>query len=257
MVMDTKDIKDNTEKQTIQSDIVLEIGSKMQKVVTALYMVTDLIPHKDPIRKDLRNRSVEALSLLSTISVKNSIQAQKTITRTQAVIEGIVNVLKTSVSIGFVSDMNFKLITQSLSLMQDDLNKKYGLLKNQDVRSRTFHNRAVEEYVLPTNLFEFSDNKTKEKTQMYKTSNIPVVSDTKMSDTSVKKSPKTQMSSNTREEAVIDLIQEKGEVSVSDVSLRFSEVSEKTIQRILVKLVESGRLQKTGEKRWSRYSIVS
>lgn len=255
--MDTKDRQDNTKNQKIQSDIVLEIGSKMQKVVTAIYMVTDLIPHRDPMRQDLRNRSVEALSLMLSISVKNSIQAQKVITQAQATIESVISILKISASIGFVSDMNFTLITRSLYLIQDDLNKKYGLLKNQDIRSRTFHNRTVEEYVLPANLFEVSDNKTNEKSQSYKTRNTAIGSDIEMSDISVKKSPKTQISSNAREGAVIDLIQEKGEVSVSDVSLRFSEVSEKTIQRILVKLVEDGRLTKTGEKRWSRYSIVS
>jgi DeoR/GlpR family transcriptional regulator of sugar metabolism len=33
------------------------------------------------------------------------------------------------------------------------------------------------------------------------------------------------------------------------------DVSEKTIQRELISLIEAGIILKTGERRWSRYSI--
>jgi len=253
--MDKKDTKDKSSEKTIQSDIVLEIGSKMQKIVTAIYMVTDLIQEKDPIRKDLRVRSVYALSSISSISVKNSIQAQKAITKTQAVVDSLVNILKIAVSIGFVSDMNFKLITESLSLIKDDLNKKYSLLQNQDNLSKTFHNRAVEEFVLPTTLFNGQEDKTEKKNEAYQTKPNFNMSDKKKPETSIPKNKNIQKSPSSRESDVLDLVREKGEVSVSDVALRFSEVSEKTVQRILVKLVDNGYLQKTGEKRWSRYSV--
>ena len=49
----------------------------------------------------------------------------------------------------------------------------------------------------------------------------------------------------------------KNNVSIKDVSLNFTDCSEKTIQRELNSLVLKGQLKKTGAKRWSRYSIVS
>jgi DNA-binding HxlR family transcriptional regulator len=44
-------------------------------------------------------------------------------------------------------------------------------------------------------------------------------------------------------------------VSVSDVMKILPGVSDKTIQRELVAMVEAGVLEKKGEKRWSVYSL--
>lgn len=59
-----------------------------------------------------------------------------------------------------------------------------------------------------------------------------------------------------RREAVLSLIREKGEASIKDISTRFREVSEKTIQRELVSLVQSGAVGKRGERRWSVYYVL-
>lgn len=58
-----------------------------------------------------------------------------------------------------------------------------------------------------------------------------------------------------REEAVLAIIEEKGSASIKDISTRFREVSEKTIQRELTSLVLRGRVVKRGERRWSTYSL--
>ena len=58
-----------------------------------------------------------------------------------------------------------------------------------------------------------------------------------------------------REKAILDVIRSKGEISIKDISRYVKGCSEKTIQRSLLSLVENGILKKTGERRWSRYSI--
>jgi DNA-binding transcriptional ArsR family regulator len=59
-----------------------------------------------------------------------------------------------------------------------------------------------------------------------------------------------------RREAILAVIQNKGSVSIKDISLTVRGVSEKTVQRELAALVEEGVLAKKGERRWSTYSIV-
>jgi predicted HTH transcriptional regulator len=59
-----------------------------------------------------------------------------------------------------------------------------------------------------------------------------------------------------RREAILAVIRKKGEVTIKDVSLTMQEVSEKTIQRELLSLIEEGILKKEGERRWSRYSLA-
>ncbi len=59
-----------------------------------------------------------------------------------------------------------------------------------------------------------------------------------------------------RREAVMSVIRNKGSVSIKDISTLIRGVSEKTIQRELAALVESGTVRKQGERRWSTYSLA-
>jgi DNA-binding transcriptional ArsR family regulator len=58
-----------------------------------------------------------------------------------------------------------------------------------------------------------------------------------------------------RREAVMSVIRNKGSVSIKDISTLIRGVSEKTIQRELMALIESGLIAKQGERRWSTYFI--
>ena len=59
-----------------------------------------------------------------------------------------------------------------------------------------------------------------------------------------------------RQEAVLSVIRTKGSVSIKDISTLIRGVSEKTIQRELSALVESGTVVKRGQRRWSTYSLA-
>jgi DNA-binding transcriptional ArsR family regulator len=59
-----------------------------------------------------------------------------------------------------------------------------------------------------------------------------------------------------RRDAVLSVIQRKGSVSIKDISTLIRGVSEKTIQRELGALIESGVVVKRGERRWSTYSLA-
>lgn len=59
-----------------------------------------------------------------------------------------------------------------------------------------------------------------------------------------------------RREAVMSVIQNKGKVSIKDISTLIRGVSEKTIQRELSALIETGIIVKQGERRWSTYSLA-
>lgn len=63
-------------------------------------------------------------------------------------------------------------------------------------------------------------------------------------------------SKNERQSLIINTIKTKGESSIKDLVDVIKGCSEKTIQRELISLVSSGYLLKTGERRWSRYSVA-
>lgn len=59
-----------------------------------------------------------------------------------------------------------------------------------------------------------------------------------------------------RRETIMSVIKNKRKASIKDISTLIRDVSEKTIQRELSSLVESGMILKEGERRWSVYSLV-
>lgn len=66
----------------------------------------------------------------------------------------------------------------------------------------------------------------------------------------------TDIVKDSRRTRILKLIKDNREVTIKDISFYFPELSEKTIQRELVFLVESSVLKKSGERRWSRYSLA-
>jgi predicted HTH transcriptional regulator len=59
-----------------------------------------------------------------------------------------------------------------------------------------------------------------------------------------------------REKRVLDVIRDKGVVSIKDISTVIFDVSEKTIQRTLQLLIDKGQIKKEGERRWAKYQLV-
>lgn len=61
---------------------------------------------------------------------------------------------------------------------------------------------------------------------------------------------------NSREEKIITVLKEMGESSIRTIAESLPSVSEKTVQRELITLVEKGIVNKIGERRWSRYQLA-
>jgi hypothetical protein len=60
---------------------------------------------------------------------------------------------------------------------------------------------------------------------------------------------------NGRRDAILFILKSKGPSYIKDISVLIREVSEKTIQRELQALVQEGRVSRTGERRWTIYTL--
>ncbi|MDB5189578.1 MAG: seg [Parcubacteria group bacterium] len=58
-----------------------------------------------------------------------------------------------------------------------------------------------------------------------------------------------------RREAILSILRGKGPSYIKDISTVIRDISEKTIQRELSALVEEGVVERTGERRWTTYSL--
>ncbi len=68
--------------------------------------------------------------------------------------------------------------------------------------------------------------------------------------------PKPLLDKEGRVSKILGIIKDKKEVSIKDISIAFTDYSEKTIQRELNALVAKGTIKKIGAKRWSRYQAI-
>jgi predicted HTH transcriptional regulator len=66
----------------------------------------------------------------------------------------------------------------------------------------------------------------------------------------------TDVAKESRRARILKLVKDNREVTIKDIATHFADLSEKTIQRELVSLVEGGVLKKFGERRWSRYALA-
>jgi hypothetical protein len=60
-----------------------------------------------------------------------------------------------------------------------------------------------------------------------------------------------------RTNAIVNLLRTKSDLTVKDFMHVIAGISEKTIQRELIRLVSIGVLKKQGERRWTRYSLAA
>jgi hypothetical protein len=199
-----------------QKDINLK---KTEKLVTAIFMVTDLMEKAEPIRRELRASSLKLLSERNNLLVSH-----------------IMSLINISSSIGLISDMNGNILAKELSVIKNSILNLERFNFSTELISRTFqgHNQI--------------DMPKQNNNVLYKT---------KSPFAQPKKEVKLlSVTKNDRRESILNLIKNKKEVTIKDISSNISDCSEKTIQRELVLLLKDKVIDKAGEKRWSRYFIA-
>ena len=95
--------------------------------------------------------------------------------------------------------------------------------------------------------------------QMMKHAPLPVAPRTALTPSTRRPVPKGHIkdkNTNNRQETILSVIKDKKNAGIKDISTRLPQLSEKTIQRELQALVGQGMVRKSGERRWSTYSIA-
>ncbi len=107
------------------------VAKKSERLVTALYLVTDLLTDSEPIKHGLRKNAVALLSsmnALSQLDVKDRVTELKV--SLKAVTE-IISLLHVSVTTGIVSQMNGELLMDGFRSLQSVLEKKQPILTRE------------------------------------------------------------------------------------------------------------------------------
>lgn len=213
----------NTDKLSIsQKDI-----QKGQKILAAVYMVTSHLKETDPIVRELR--------ATATTFVCASLAVAKEL------LGSIEMLLGAAVLSGLIGEKNSSIIIYE---------------------AKHFYENSVD------------SNQTKELQNLFEGSRQNLISkghsikDIKrtqnMNLTDISPRPKLSLSNTrnpldiiSRQDKILSFINDRKSAVIKDIISLFPEVSEKTIQRELNRLIEEGKINKRGSKRWSIYMAVN
>jgi len=231
-------------------------NKKTEKLVTALYLVSDCMETDDALKGKLRLLGVELLSDIYKLSTLSPIEKHTYISVSLTHIYELLSFIEISYTIGFISEMNTSILKKEFSALASEL--KDSLAKDKHftftLDEKMFKLPETSNTQENDHKFNFmSQSLVKDKTSFTNNSS-PLQNSLSFKKAS---SPVSNLADRQdRSNKIMSLIKNKKEVSIKDVSLAFTDCSEKTIQRELNTLVSKGQIKKTGSKRWSRYAAI-
>ena len=227
------------------------VYKKTEKLATALYMVTNLFPDNEPMKWTLRKKVGDILSF--TITYKNIISSKRKdfSDEIKTKVLELVSLLEVASRSGLVSFMNFSVLEQEFSnlIRIIDLQSISNKESQSSNLSKSFFHVPNPEPNLQNNNQDMSSN---DEYGLYDTINGVQYNFVKDTNILMDKSP---LKRTNRQETIINLLKKKKDLNIKDIAQVIKGCSEKTIQRELISLILAGIVKKTGERRWSKYSL--
>lgn len=217
---------------------------KLERIGSAVHIVTSVLSEGEPLRIALREECL--------LNVKNAIlrePGKSAFTSIEVSILHSVSLLDMAKGSMIISAMNADVLKKEFLELLPVIQNIYS-----NERERLSFDEGELNAILEGDLKDqsfSSRNKNIKDTPdvLYKRHNIKDKSNTKTIGHSVNPD-------SLREKMILDILKNSGEVGIKDITSFMKGVSSKTIQRDLGNLVFKGVLKKSGERRWSRYSIV-
>lgn len=233
---------------------------KIEKLVSAVYLVTNFLDDKESLKwktRDLASRLLESGILSRSQSFY---QKDNSGDKIREMVLEITSHLEVAMFANMISPMNFSILKREfyliLELLRDLENKSRqnnsSFPKDFFVENGTVDSEEGGELISRTN----QNNSLKDMVQT-KREDRSFANQTSRKSLPLKEFGSVSVKKNQRKSIIINLLKRKKEVMIKDIVGLIENCSEKTIQRELLSLVEEGVIKKSGERRWTKYSLVN
>ncbi|HEU0085720.1 MAG TPA: hypothetical protein VFQ59_02055 [Candidatus Paceibacterota bacterium] len=271
-IKDTDSMPVSYDSSAPTSNVKIGTYRKSDKLVTALFMVTDILDKDEPIRGKLRSLATDLLSDIYAISSAyrtGNVSRTAIVLGTDTKISQIISFLEIASSIALISEMNASILKKEFFELKNALKDftesetKVSWLEEFLIENPAENNPEI----LPEkNSFRALGNAVKNVHLPYQNPNgvrkteiskKVIVSDKAPAHSSVKDT--FDHLKRQRRDEILRIVKGSNTGStITDIRTKATGVlascGEKTLQRELVSMVGDGVLKKEGEKRWSRYS---
>lgn len=236
-------------------------NKKTEKLVTALYMVTDCMDTEDALKGKLRRLGVELLSDMYKLTSLSPVDKHTHISSSISRVNEVLSFVEIAKTMGFISDMNSIILKREFLVLIGELevhlrnDKHFTFTLDEQMFSLPF---SGVESMRENGVLDSYKNAIKDKRTMI--GNMSFMNGkvgNSMGNISRLNSHDSVVSEKKeRTDKILALLKDR-EISIKDISSNFTNCSEKTIQRELNALVSKGQIKKIGSKRWSRYTTIS
>lgn len=246
------------------------VHKKTEKLVTAVYMLSNFFPHQEPLRWEVRMFSLNLLGNVSFVFYGKNSETEHILKESVNAIDEIISRFEIAHISGLVSTMNFSVLKNEFMSLKDNIEsiRKGGGGQNILIPSDFFaHDKLLEKApeaieVKETGSLLMSDLKdstlhTPRPASPKPSRMIPKAIEAReaIEVRSLVPSIASKRKGN-RSETILKILKKKDNLTVKDIAQVISDCSEKTIQRELLALVDKNVLKKVGERRWSRYLLA-
>ncbi len=236
----------------------LFLYKKTEKLVSAIYLVTNHISDNEPIKWSLRESGNSLLEDVLNYTFNNVYR--ENVKSLQALFLKMISLLEISYIAGHISTMNYNIVSEEFKSLLKSLDQ-YHKDNNQ--------NRGV---VFPKDFFTVDENYSvlenhiKDSAESIKDMMSGLPDNYKRQSNLGHKNIKENVSlsrefksniKTIRRDSIINVLKVRGDgLTIKDVAQVVKGCSEKTIQRELGEMITDGLLRKEGERRWSKYFLV-
>jgi hypothetical protein len=225
------------------------VHKKAEKLATAIYLVTNFLSDSEPMKWNLRKKISELASSIIAYKDISDSNLYDFIQGIRTKILELVSMLEISSTAGLVSSMNCSVLKQEFSNLITVINLTIRNEKSTTVDgviSRNFfdvseHDKSADFYSLPRSISSPNSGDKSVK-------DVKDISDVK---------PHVLIERSNRQNIILNLLKRKKELTIKDIALVIRDCSEKTIQRELSALISLGVIKKDGDRRWTKYSILT
>lgn len=236
------------------------IFKKTEKLVTAVYMITDFIKDTDPLKGKIRDAALSLLELNLDWGIVPPSERRELVKEYKSLALEIVSFSNVACYSGLISEMNFSILSREFNSLLSSFEKNGEAGGQPLILDPGFFSVPEPEPSRP----QASSASDSAKGHSSRTLSVPQEAprpSKKPEYLPVKdietKSYKPVESKDNRQATIIKLLSKKSGLSIKDFAESIKGVSEKTIQRELLAMVAAGVLKKEGERRWSTYSLAS